>query len=329
MKTRTACQVACTISVCGDQKSPPPPPPKSPPPKSMPPPKSERPPPPPPASPSRSRRIRRRPSCRSQSRRSRRRAARRETAPRGNRRRHGEVAAEPRAEVRRRRVVRDHPPAGHDLALSAARAPARPPGRRPRTPAGPRGAAGRRPFDVAGRRTVARIEETRRPALGRPVPAQDGLGARHVPPAFLERPRHAFELLRACRTVEQRRRRVVTGQCRVVLPLGRRVLLSGLFELLDVVRERDQVVVRGRFHLGKLRPLHAAAAERAQEDECAAGDRENRDQRDPPPPGPRSVVPPWVRAAATRSTKSTSTAVAPRARCVSSACVASSPATPC
>ena len=90
-----------------------------------------------------------------------------------------------------------------------------------------------------------------------------------------------------------------------------------------------------RLDLGELglRPLPLADTPVKSRKRDAAGDRAARSTVPPPPdgspPSPLAAVAGPLRAAATRSTKSSSVAVTPSPRCAASASVASRPATPC
>ncbi len=89
-----------------------------------------------------------------------------------------------------------------------------------------------------------------------------------MPPALFERTRHGFQLARlsdsivrtACLVVEIKRLRVFLFRLRVAF--------DGLLELLDVVGERDQVLVGRRLDFGELGLRPAPAADCPEAEEC-------------------------------------------------------------
>ena len=125
---------------------------------------------------------------------------------------------------------------------------------------------------------MAGVEEARRPALRRLLPREQRLGRGHVVAPFLQRAGHRLELFRLSCAVERAARLVVVLERLLVFALRLRVRLDRLLELLDVVRERDQVVVRGRLHFGELCLPMATAPDDTERGERQAAEDEEADQ---------------------------------------------------
>src|SRR6266536_3999018 len=160
-------------------------------------------------------------------------------------------------------------------------------------------AAGRRPGDVLDRRTVPRVEEAGRPALGQRLALEQRLRRGHGETALLQGGADLRHVLGPARPVEPVGRLLVAVDCGGVVAHGVRAGAGHLrvdVERPDVVAERQQVFLGDRFHLGEL-PLGAAS-------------------------------PPWAAAALTRSTKSSRSACPPFPRLASSASLASRGVTP-
>ncbi len=89
-----------------------------------------------------------------------------------------------------------------------------------------------------------------------------------MPAALLERTRHGFELAWLSGSVVRAARLVIGIQSLRVLLFRLRIRFDGLLELLDVVGERDQVVVRCGLDFGELGLRAAPVANRPEEEKC-------------------------------------------------------------
>jgi hypothetical protein len=130
---------------------------------------------------------------------------------------------------------------------------------------------------------VPRVEEARGPALGRLAPVEARIGAGHPVAALLQRFRDRRHVLRPAGPVERLIRLVVALDRRLIVrPRLRRSAgrVDAFLELLDVVGQRDEVVLRRLADLREgllLPPPPAAVVEQV---DAAADRREDDDGRD-------------------------------------------------